>query len=67
MAKRTNKKFRHILAQEGLANNIKAMKHVKKASRHARKTIKHARKQDKAINVLGKIKKAINMHKIKWA
>ena len=60
MAKSTNKKFRHILAQEGLANNIKAMKHVKKASRLARK-------QDKAINVLGKIKKAINMHKIKWA
>ena len=47
MAKSTNKIFRHILAQEGLANNIKAMKHVKKASRHARKTTKHARNKIK--------------------
>ena len=48
MAKSTKKKFGHILAQEGLANNIKAIKHVKKASKHARKAIKHVRKQDKA-------------------
>ena len=43
MAKSTKKKFGHILAQEGLANNIKAIKHVKKANRHARKSIKHVR------------------------
>ena len=48
MAKSTKKKVGHILAQEGLANNIKAIKHVKKASKHARKAIKHVRKQDKA-------------------
>ena len=48
MAKSTKKKFGHILVQEGLANNIKAIKHVKKASKHARKAIKHVRKQDKA-------------------
>jgi len=49
MARSTNKKFRHIIAQEGQANSIKIIKHVKKASRHARKTIKHVKKQNKAM------------------
>ena len=45
MAKNTNMKFRQILAQEGQANDIKVIKHVKKVSRHAGKVIKHTRNQ----------------------
>jgi len=51
-------KFRYILAQEGKANNIKVINHVKKARKHARKTIKHARKQKKK-KMLGKAIKHI--------
>ena len=49
----TNTIFRHILAQEGYAHIIKAIKHDR-ARRHALKVIKHAKKQDKAKIYYGK-------------
>ena len=54
MTKSTNTKIRNILAQEGQANNIKAIKHVIKQVDMLGKTIKHARKEDKVRDMLGK-------------
>ena len=50
----TNTIFRHILAQEGQTNIIKAIKHGKKQGDMLKKAIKHARKQDKTKIYYGK-------------
>ena len=73
----TNKVFRHILAQEGYANDIKVIKHVikqektrksyktyQKANKHARKAKNHVSKKKNAIRIkwVQMVAKKLHLH-----